>query len=60
MESQQQAQLVESNEVISKELTISLRFDLFQKLIADSSVNGKYHKLNSKALNDYLAKDLGA
>ena len=60
MESQQQAKIVETNEFIGKQLTISIRFYLFQKLIADSSANGKYHKLNSKALNDYLAKDLGA
>ena len=60
MESQQQAQIVETNEVIGRQLTISIRFDQFQKLIADQSANGKYQKLNSKALNDYLAKDLGA
>ena len=58
MENQHQEQSCEKIEVVEK--NINLRYDLFQLLIADSKSVGKSIQLNPKALNDYLAKDLGA
>jgi hypothetical protein len=56
MENQEQS--CEKIEVVEK--NINLRYDLFQLLIADSKHVGKYLQLNPKALNDHLAKELGA
>jgi hypothetical protein len=58
MENQQQEQSCEKIEVV--EMNINLRYDLFQLLIADSKYVGKSLQLNPKALNDHLAKELGA
>jgi hypothetical protein len=39
---------------------LSIRADNFQEMIEDSRPNGKTHSLNSKALNTYMAKELGS
>ena len=60
-ESIQQQDLInnQSNQK-SKTLILSLRAESFQQMINDSRPNGKTRVLNSKALNNYIANELGS